>query len=137
MRPKVYLAGGFRTNWQKKVIENCGDHIFTFFNPREHGLEKATAMYTTWDLHHVKQADILFGYMEHDNPSGYGLSLEVGFAKALSKTIILVDEKSKRNKKFSRYYGIVRESADIVVENFEEGLEVLRSFQSQQNFVHY
>lgn len=128
MKPKVYLAGGFRSNWQKKVITNC-DNAFIFFNPREHGLEKAVSMYTTWDLHHVKQSDILFGFMEKDNPSGYGLSLEVGYAKALSKTIILIDEKSKNDKTFERYFDIVRESSNIVLDSFEEGIEVLKKFQ--------
>jgi len=122
------LSGGFHSNWQKKVIDSCIG-AFIFFNPREHGLEKSASMYTTWDLHHIKQSDIIFGYMEQNNPSGYGLSLEIGYANALSKTIILIDEKSKKDKKFERYFGIIRESSNIVLDNFEEGIEVLKSFQ--------
>ena len=37
-QPKVFLSGGFRSNWQKRVIEQLGDD-FIFFNPREHGLD--------------------------------------------------------------------------------------------------
>lgn len=124
---KVYLAGGFRSNWQKNVIDSTKSS-FVFFNPREHGLEKNPTLYTTWDLFHVRKSDIIFAYMESTNPSGYGLTLEIGLAKALNKTVILVDEKSSTNQAFKKYFNIVRESSDMVFESLEEGINFLKTF---------
>src|SRR4051812_37050745 len=107
---KVFLSGGFRSNWQKTVIEQLGDH-FTFFNPREHGLDNP-ADYTTWDIHFVKECDILFAYMEKSNPSGYGLAFEAGLALGLNKTIILVDERSASEPTFANYFNIVRHGSN-------------------------
>ncbi|WP_367390121.1 nucleoside 2-deoxyribosyltransferase domain-containing protein [Lewinella sp. LCG006] len=127
MKNKIYLAGGLRSDWQKKVIEAFDDE-FIFFNPREHGLENNSREYTTWDLHFLGQSDILFGYMETDNPSGYGLALEVGFAKAQGKTIILVDEKSPKDSSFDRYYKMVHDTSNVVFYTLDQGIEYLKSF---------
>ncbi len=61
-KPKVYLSGGFRSNWQEKVI-NSLDQSCIFFNPREHNLD-SDREYCTWDIHFVKECDIIFAYME-------------------------------------------------------------------------
>jgi nucleoside 2-deoxyribosyltransferase len=127
-KTKVYLAGGFRTNWQNKVIEACGES-FMFFNPREHELEIDSKQYTTWDLFHVKHCDILFAYMEATNPSGLGLCLEVGYAKALGKTVVLIDEKSSNDEAFAKYFKIVRESSDVLFSKLEDGIRFLLTFQ--------
>ena len=34
-RVRVYLSGGFHTDWQDKVMEACGDEKFLFLNPLE------------------------------------------------------------------------------------------------------
>ena len=125
-RPKVYLSGGFKSNWQSKVIKEIGDNCL-FFNPREHKLE-SDKEYWIWDIHFVKNCDIVFAYMETDNPSGYGLTLEIGLAYALNKTIILVDEKSKRNLEFEKYFKIVSNSSHIVFDDLERGIEYLKNF---------
>jgi nucleoside 2-deoxyribosyltransferase len=123
---KVYLAGGFKSNWQAKVVEACADR-FTIFNPRDHGLEN-TDYYTAWDIHFVKNCDIFFAYMESTNPSGYGLTFELGIAFALNKTIILVDEKSLVDKAFARYFKIVHRPSSVVIDNLEEGIIYLLKF---------
>jgi len=123
---KVYLAGGMNSSWQTKVMEQFGDQ-FIFFNPVDHQLNKGKE-YTVWDLFYIKKADLVFAYMEQDNQSGYGLTLEIGYAKALGKTTILVDERSKVDKSFSDRFKIVRESAEVVYESFDQGLEFLGSF---------
>lgn len=127
MTNKVYLAGGLRSNWQKQIIDSF-EGQFIFFNPRDHGLEKSSTEYTTWDLHFLQQSDILFGFMEEENPSGYGLALEVGFAKAQGKTIILIDERSSKDARFERHYKMVHETANVVFFSFDEGVEFLKSF---------
>lgn len=129
MNTKVYLSGGMNQyNWQKKVIESVECEGYTFFNPREHML-KDSKQYTFWDLYYVQKCDIVFAYMEKENPSGYGLTLEIGYAKALNKPIILVDERSKAKDDFTRYFKIVRESSTIVFENLEQGVELLKKLR--------
>lgn len=126
IRPKIYLAGGMKSNWQNKVLSRYGDS-FIFFNPQDHKLETEKE-YTIWDLHFVKEADIIFAYMDKHNPSGYGLTLEIGYARALNKTIILVDERSSEDTSFHNYFKIVKESASIVFDDFESGLNYLERF---------
>ena len=124
--PKIYLSGGFRYNWQSKVINSLGDSCI-FFNPREHQLE-SDKEYWTWDIHFVKECDIVFAYMEANNPSGFGLTFEIGLAYGLNKTIILVDEKSKLEVEFERYFKIVSNTANARFDNLDAGIEYLKKF---------
>lgn len=126
IKNKVYLAGGMKGDWQSRVIEYSKDE-FEFFNPQDHKLKKPKE-YTGWDLFYLDKSDICFAYLEKDNPSGIGLSLEIGYAKALGKMIILVDEKSGLDYKEYNKFGIVRNSSTVVFDNLEEGLEYLNSF---------
>ena len=133
MKLKVYLAGGMKSGWQDKVRRKIYAansekfDRFEFFNPSTHGLTDSKE-YTTWDLFHVQHCDIVFAYMEEANLSGYGLALEIGFAKALGKTIILVEEKSKTDESFARKFAIVRESATVVFEELDKGIDFLKRF---------
>jgi len=67
--------------------------------------------------------------MDKRNPSGYGLALEVGAAYAYDKIIILVDEKSPANKRFSKYYKIVHSCAHVVLPTLQDGISYLRKFR--------
>ncbi len=125
-KAKIFLSGGFKSNWQSRVVEELGDR-FIFFNPRGHGLEHSDS-YTTWDIHFVKECDILFAYMEESNPSGYGLSFELGIAYALNKTIILIDEKSIHDKQFEKYFKILHRPSGVVLSKLSEGVDYLRKF---------
>lgn len=130
MDTKVYLAGGMNeSNWQQKVIDQIGKHNFVFYNPREHSLTNSTE-YTFWDLFYVKQSDILFAYMQEDNPSGIGLTLEIGYARAMDKSIILVDERSAIDEAFANRFKIVRESSTIVFDNLNDGIEFLKKIKN-------
>jgi hypothetical protein len=122
----IYLAGGMDSDWQSQIIEKYRGDFF-FFNPRDHQLQKSEE-FTVWDLLYLQKADILFAFMEKDNPSGFGLTLEVGFARALGKTIILIDEKSSSDTFFKDKFRIVRDSSSIVFDNIKEGTEYLGSF---------
>jgi len=125
-KAKVFLSGGFKSDWQSKVIEQVGDK-FIFFNPREHGLEHSD-FYTTWDIHFVRECDILFAYMEESNPSGYGLAFELGVAYSLNKTIILVDEKSKGEQTFAKYFKILHKPSGVALTNLSDGIDYLKKF---------
>jgi len=124
-RPKVFLSGRLESNWQDKVIAEVPN--LEYFDPRSHGLHGPT-QYAIWDKYHVRSADILFGYMEQDNPSGYGLATEIGYARGLGKTVILVDERSQADEQFSQYFAIVREMSDVVLDSLEEGIALLKRF---------
>lgn len=125
-KPKIFLSGGFRSNWQSSIIQNLKND-FIFFNPRCHGLENSE-QYTTWDIHFVRECDIFFGYMENSNPSGYGLAFELGLAYAWNKTIVLVDERSAKDVSFHRYFKILYKPSGIVVDNLQEGVDFLKKF---------
>ncbi|MBK8609279.1 MAG: nucleoside 2-deoxyribosyltransferase domain-containing protein [Chitinophagaceae bacterium] len=130
METKVYLSGGMNEeNWQANLISNVGKNGFAFFNPREHKLEHSRE-YTIWDLYYVKNCDFVFAYMEQNNPSGYGLTLEIGYASAIGKPIILVDEKSIHDANFKKYFKIVRESSSIVFDNLEDGIKFLKNIRN-------
>jgi nucleoside 2-deoxyribosyltransferase len=132
-KPTIYLSGGMnQVDWQSSV-ESAFEDKFIFFNPRKHNLE-IPKEFTIWDLYFVRKCDIVLAYMEKDNPSGFGLTLEVGLALGLNKTIILIDEKSKWDKKFAKQFQIVRESVSIVFEDYEKGISFLDKF-NVENFV--
>lgn len=123
---RVFLSGGFKSDWQNKIIKRYNDD-FIFFNPREHGLEDPD-QYTIWDINFIKQCDIFFAYMEETNPSGYGLAFELGLAYGLNKTIILIDERSKKDDDFKNYFRIMYKPSSIVFDNLEEGIKYLSAF---------
>jgi nucleoside 2-deoxyribosyltransferase len=125
-KTKIYLAGGMNSNWQLKLLEKFHTE-FVFFNPRDHSLDDSK-QFSEWDLFYVKRADIVFAFMEKDNPSGIGLTLEVGVANALGKLIILVDEKSSSDEIFKEKFKIVREASTIVFDDINEGIKYLSSF---------
>lgn len=103
---KVYLAGGFHSGWQDEVIKGLADHPnVEFLDPRKTGL-KSEWDYTRWDLDAIEDSDIVFACMEHDNPAGYDLMVEMGFAAALRKPIVFVETGVDSR---SKYYGMARQ----------------------------
>lgn len=120
----VYLAGGFNSDWREKVKE-CTN--VEFKDPKEKELKKEFEWYeyACWDLHYIKHTDICFVYMERTNPSGYGLSAEIGYAKALGKTVVLVLETGHEK---DRYLKFLKGCADVVYDNLEDGIAFLSSF---------
>jgi hypothetical protein len=125
-RPKVYLAGGFRSGWQDRVLSDISQ--FTFFDPRVHRL-KNHQQYTLWDLEALRKSDLVFAYLEATNPGGYALALEVGFAKALGKRIILIDEKSVSGEQHRQHLSMLRAVADVSFETFEDGVNYLKMLE--------
>lgn len=119
----VYLAGGMRSGWQDTLQfdEPLRREGVRFLDPRMHQFE-AEGAYTAWDLEAVKQADLIFAFLEADNPSGYGMSLEIGYAKALGKMIIFVEEPGHPQ---SRYLGMCRASATFNVDDLKTGIMLL------------
>lgn len=127
MKQKVYLAGGFKTGWQERLISTVGEDTFLWLDPSAHGIEDP-ALYTFWDLNAIKDSDVVFAYLEHSNPAGYALCLEIGYALALGKTVILVDEKKSVFGAYSeKYMDMARHAATIAFTNLSQGVEFLKN----------
>lgn len=116
----IYLAGGFRSGWQALVMAKLKD--FDFLDPSAHNIQDPKA-YTEWDLDAIRRCDVVLGNMEAENPGGYSLALEIGFAKALGKNILLVDQ----NEPFlrSKYFEMVRQSSDVVFHDLDSAINHL------------
>lgn len=121
-RKVIYLAGGFKSGWQVQVIEQLPG--YEFLDPSQHNIQDA-AEYTRWDLDAVRASDIVLGYMESTNPGGYSLALEIGFAHALGKTVVLVDEIT--DPRVSRYFEMVRQCSGRVFTTMAQAVDYLRA----------
>ena len=128
---KVYLAGGLKSNWQEKVTSSIKELMF--HNPRDKEynggvkIDMPLIEYGIWDIHHIKQSDIVFVYVEATNTSCIGLSVEAGYAKGLGKTVITVLETN--HETIPDYYlSFIRLVSDVVFDTLDEGIEYLRLF---------
>lgn len=136
--PVVYLAGGMRSNWQNVVKEALrkAQLPVIFIDPREHGCADEQK-YTSWDLEGVRRADIVFAYLEKDNPNGAGLALEIGFAKALNESSVAVKKKilyvEDAGFQFSRYFGMARVCSDIRKHTLKDGILQLQQLIAEFN----
>jgi len=120
---RIYLAGGFRSKWQAEATSRLAG-FFELLDPSAHNINDP-AEYTRWDLEAVRQSDIVLANMEASNPGGYSLALEVGFAKALGKRIVLVDQIEEQSVK--RYFEMVRQCSERVFPTLGEALDYLLS----------
>jgi len=123
---KIYLAGGFQSGWQDKV--KAAFVNAEYFDPRlkEPKMNKLDEI-STWDFLRIKQSDIVFAYMERINPSGFGLSVEIGYARGINKTIILVLEKNHEIHK-DKHLQFLTCVADVVFDDLDSAIEFLKSF---------
>lgn len=120
-RRVIYLAGGFKSGWQAKVVGQLPN--YTFLDPSQHNIQDPVE-YTRWDLNAVRACDIVLAYMESTNPGGYSLALEIGFAHALGKTVLLVDE--IKDPSISKYFEMVRQCSVSIFSNLGQAIEYLR-----------
>lgn len=123
--PDIYLAGGMHGNWREEVREAVDA---TFFDPVDHRLDNLEE-FGTWDLHHVQQADIVFTYIERDNPSCIGAAIETGFAAGKDTTVILVLEPEHEHFE-DRYLDFFRKVADVTYDTLKEGIDYLLSYEN-------
>ena len=74
-KQKIYLAGGFKSDWATKVMESCIYNNFNWINPKGKEYKNGERIvmnvneYGKWDLHFIKQSDIVFVYVEKSNTS--------------------------------------------------------------------
>ena len=131
IKQKIYLAGGFKSDWANRV-KKCSDNI-EWINPKDKEFKNNERVimnvneYGKWDLHFIKQSDILFVYVERTNTSCIGLCCEAGYAKGLGKTVITVLEDNHETIK-DNYLSFITQVSDITFNNLGEGIDYLKSF---------
>lgn len=129
---KVYLAGGMRSDWREVIKKECKEFVFFCPKDKEVSYEMKVEEYGTWDLHYIKQADIIFCYMEKNNPSGIGLACEMGFAYGIGKTVVLILENGNEYTE-ERYLNFLRKVSHVTFPNFQDGIKYLKSFYLKSN----
>jgi len=115
----VYLAGGMHSDWRARVIEACP--AYAFRDPSSHGLTDEEA-YTEWDLRAIRDSQIVLAYIDSANPSGYGMSVEVGYARGLGRDIYYVCEDDTERQK---YFGMVRSCANVTFTSLQDAINAL------------
>lgn len=91
---KVFLAGGMKSQW-RDVLTTKIQRTITWLNPctvvlnsnigPDRIIPQICAM--------IEESDVVFAYLEQKNP-GLNLIFELGYAAAMGKYIIFVDERS-------------------------------------------
>lgn len=137
---KIYLAGGFYANdWQQTVMDQIALRVqksddIVFLNPKdkERGiisnipdLFKSPVNHTHWDLEAIKGSDIVFVYIDKDNPA-IGSLVELGYSKGLGRTLIsVIERRDDSSPSPDRYFDFARCTSDINFETLDEGIEFL------------
>ena len=114
----IYLAGGTGYGWSDRAAAALSEH--EVINPKLWSSEPDPAVYTPRDLAAIRRADVILVHMSSANPSGYGMSVEIGYARALEKRIIFWDEMATDWR--SRYFGMHREMASVVCHTLEDSI---------------
>ena len=120
----VYLAGGMRTDWQDRVKEALPEVVF--IDPRDHGFTEEH-LYTAWDMLGVNQCNVVFLYIEKDNPSGANAIYEAGKARGQGKCLVFVDEKQ------DKYQRLPAHDAHFYTNDFAESIEILKKLEPIYN----
>jgi nucleoside 2-deoxyribosyltransferase len=124
---KIYLAGGLRSGWQDTLKGLYPQ--FEFISPLDKDDKSMNVYeYGNWDLHYIKQCDLVFAYMEKTNPSGIGLSCELGFAYGIGKTVITCLEPDNEFIK-DGYLQFIKKVSHIVYDNFDIAIKYLGKFK--------
>jgi len=127
MKTKIYLAGGLRSGWQEKIKNALPQ--FDFISPLDKDDKSMNVLeYGTWDLHQIKYCEMVFAYMEKSNPSGIGLSCEIGFAYGIGKTVVTVLEPENEHTK-DNYLQFIKKVSHLCFDNLEEGIKYLSNFK--------
>lgn len=117
----VYLAGGMRSEWRERVKREVPGPIY--LDPTQHGLENP-AQYTAWDIEAITASDIVFAYFEAENPFGFNMAYEMGYAEALGKTILFVQEKFGRGA--TRPISMLIAQSFLTAETLDKGITALQ-----------
>jgi nucleoside 2-deoxyribosyltransferase len=126
---KIYLAGGMRSGWQDKVKEAAPNA--TYLDPTTKCEDKMCLKEIfNWDLARVYECDVIFAYIERDNPSCIGTSFELGSAYGQKKTIILVLEDENEHIK-DKYLQFLTPAADLIYKDLDTAINFLKTLTEE------
>ena len=127
-KPTVYLAGNTQSGWQRRVCKAIQD--LQLLDPSKEDLADPKEL-TRWGLQAIRKSDVVLAYLDKDDQNGHALAFELGYAKALGKTILLVQEHGAEQDK---YIQTVRQVADFCFDSLGEAVSYLvLSFLFEQN----
>jgi len=86
---KIFLSGGL-SPWMAET-ERLLAHEHKVFRP-DSIESKDSGVFAPRIMSELRSSDLVLALMTHDNPSGCGLSFEVGYATALGIPVFFVDE---------------------------------------------
>jgi hypothetical protein len=128
-KPTVYLAGDPKSGWQSKVCRAIQD--LQLLDPSKYDLADPNEL-ARWGLQAIRESDVVLAYLEKEDQNGHALAFELGYAKALGKTILLVQEHGTGEE--DKYFQRVREVADFCFDSLGEAVSYLvLSFLFEQN----
>lgn len=143
---RVYLAGDLSKNgrWRKRVIDRFA--AFTnveFMSPVDtlsydpvqlRRANKLNTVFVDCDLTKVQECEILFVYLRSCGSRHSGSSAEVGYATALGKLVILVnDMPASEEVQYGFIKGLVPERRYF--RRLEDGIEFLEDFLLEYGYV--
>jgi nucleoside 2-deoxyribosyltransferase len=132
---KIYLAGGFarkgEPDWRADLYLPNMEVFDPFKKERGDGIDAKIPpdnySYWGWDVLKIKEADIVFVYLQPTNP-GVGTFVELGLAHGLGKHIIVVMERGNGDEEIpDRYRESMRWFADAYYEDFKKGVQYLQT----------
>ena len=136
---KVYLAGGFHTNWQdlvEAVLEERAPGCFIIMNPKkdwgdtpstpeeQKEASDKTLTHSPWwppDKFAIEKADVVFfnveDYGSPEKMRGTGDIFEAGIAYALGKLVVFVNQVDHRYyRQFERLFQINAKTLDMGIQ---------------------
>lgn len=137
---RVYLAGDIskEDRWRPQVCEALDGLNVSFLSPvdridydRINIENRKNRVFDHCDYLKIDRADVVFAYTRPSDSLHSGTSAEIGYAKALGKLILLVNEFPK-DKKF--LYEFIRRSSDEVFDSLEEGIGYLKEVVSEMQY---
>ena len=120
----IYLAGGMKDGWQDEIAPLLSDH--TLLDPRSWSTPDPV-IYTAKDLEAIRECDCILVNMRSSNPSGFGLSIELGYGYAYKKLIIFCDEIKSDWR--TGYFNMHRQMATVVCTSLQEVPAILQNYE--------
>jgi len=139
---RVYLAGDVsEVRWRQQVVEECMDLPLEFLCPIDgidySGIYIANCskpMFHVADKLKLDQSDLIFAYLRSGSLSRFsGTSWECGYANALGKPVILVNDMVLKDRQL---YELLERMATSHTDSLDYGIALLRELGKEMSFKH-